>query len=68
MESVLQLLLLMFGFAVIVWLVFVVPDKMAVRRNRKPWIWVLISLLFSPVLAILLLLALGTDTSAEAQS
>lgn len=41
------------------WIYILLPARMAERRNRSRLIWVLISLCFSPVLAILLLLALG---------
>ncbi len=43
----------------IVWLYILLPADMARERNRDPLIWVLISIVGSPLLAILLLIALG---------
>ncbi len=42
----------------IIWL-YILPITMAGRRNRSGLIWFLIGLVGSPLLAILLLLALG---------
>jgi len=42
-----------------VWIFFLLPAEMAEERNRDPTVWVLISLVGSPFLAILLLIALG---------
>ena len=42
-----------------IWLWIFVPAQMAKRRHREVGIWVLISLAGSPLLAILLLIALG---------
>ncbi len=46
-----------FYFAV--WLFILLPADMARDRGRDPFIWVLISIVGSPFLAILLLAALG---------
>lgn len=43
----------------VVWLFVLLPSRMARERRRDPVIWVLISLVGSPLLAILLLTALG---------
>lgn len=43
------------------WLYVLLPADMARKRNRSAFIWVLISLFGSPILAILLLLALGNS-------
>lgn len=51
-----------FGFialAFALWLWIWVPAQMAKNRNRSPLVWVLISFVSSPLLAILLLAALG---------
>ena len=45
--------------ALMIWIIFVLPANMAAKRGRSPGIWVLISLVGSPPLAILLLIALG---------
>jgi len=47
--------------ALTIWFYFVVPAQMATNRNRRPGVWVLISLFFSPILAILLLIAMGNQ-------
>lgn len=44
---------------IVLWLYIFLPAGMAERRNRSKLIWVLISLFGSPILACLLLLALG---------
>ena len=45
----------------VLWLCVLLPAGMARKRNRSAFIWVLISLLGSPILAVLLLLALGNS-------
>lgn len=44
---------------IVLWLYILLPAGMAERRSRSQLIWVLISLFGSPILACLLLLALG---------
>lgn len=44
---------------IVVWLYIFLPAGMAERRSRSRLIWVLISIFGSPILACLLLLALG---------
>ena len=54
----------LFGFLAVClvgWFYILLPAGMAERRNRSQLIWVLISLVGSPILACLLLLALGDD-------
>ncbi len=53
-------LVLLYG---IVWLVFLLPADMARERGRDPFVWVLISIVGNPLLAILLLAALGDAKS-----
>lgn len=56
------------GFAVlffIVWLYVLLPSDMARERRRDPMVWVLISIVGSPLLAILLLMALGDAPTNE---
>jgi hypothetical protein len=43
----------------VIWLYIVVPAQMAGRRDRSAIGWVLISLIFSPLAAIIALLVLG---------
>ena len=59
LSGIAALAVLGFMFWFIVWLLFLLPADMARDRNRSPFAWVLISLIFSPFLAILLLIVLG---------
>ncbi|WP_170469038.1 hypothetical protein [Ruegeria arenilitoris] len=59
MEDIFILVLYVLAMVALLWLYFVVPWNMAKNRNRNPWIWVGISIVGSPLLAILLLYALG---------
>ena len=59
MDSDLHILFCLVFLWVSIWLVLFVPAGMATRRGRNRLIWMMISLCFSPVLAILLLAALG---------
>ena len=43
----------------LIWLVIVLPAQMASRRGRSVIGWILISVIFSPLLAIVLLAVLG---------
>lgn len=65
MEPVAFLLgVLAFSFCVwfIVWLVILLPYRMAEARNREGTAWVLVSLIGSPFLAIIALWLLGTKS------
>jgi hypothetical protein len=56
------------GFAMlfyIVWLSVLLPSNMARQRRRDPMVWVFISIVGSPPLAILLLMALGDAPTKE---
>ncbi|NOE36381.1 MULTISPECIES: hypothetical protein [unclassified Ruegeria] len=55
---VIQLIFMFILLVVVIWL-YILPITMAGRRNRSSFIWFLIGLVGSPLLAILLLLALG---------
>lgn len=59
MEGLFTALVALFALFVVLWLYVLLPAGMAERRNRSQLIWVLISLFGSPILACLLLLALG---------
>jgi hypothetical protein len=58
-EHVLNLLFALAVLALVIWLAILLPAQMARERRRNPLIWIGISLVGSPLLAILLLLALG---------
>lgn len=55
----LSIVALLLGCWLVLWLYIFLPAGMARRRNRSAFIWVLIGLFGSPILAVLLLLALG---------
>ncbi|WP_171104036.1 hypothetical protein [Ruegeria sp. HKCCD7255] len=55
---VIQLIFMLILLVIVIWL-YILPITMAGRRNRSGLIWFLIGLVGSPLLAILLLLALG---------
>lgn len=59
MEGILSIILGLLALFIVVWLYILLPAGMAERRGRSQLIWVLISLFGSPILACLLLLALG---------
>ncbi len=58
MDGIVSVLFLIVLLVLVVWL-YILPITMAGRRNRSGLIWFLIGLVGSPLLAILLLLALG---------
>lgn len=59
MDAPLIQLVVLFAITVFVIWLYILPITMAGRRNRSGLIWFLIGLVGSPLLAILLLLALG---------
>lgn len=59
MEDLFVLIFGLFALFVIVWFYIFLPAGMAERRNRSQIGWVLISLFFSPIIAIIALLVLG---------
>jgi hypothetical protein len=48
-----------------IWFVIILPARMAQRRGRSALVWVAISLIGTPLLAILLLVALGPVTASR---
>lgn len=61
----LPILALLLGCWLFLWLYVLLPVSMARVRNRSAFIWVLIALFGSPILAILLLLALGKSPAHD---
>jgi hypothetical protein len=59
MENILPVVFGLLALFIVLWLYILLPAGMAERRSRSQLIWVLISLFGSPILACLLLLALG---------
>jgi hypothetical protein len=63
------LLAFFFGVALLwftLWLYILVPARMARSRGRSAVVWVLLSLIFSPVLAIFFLWFLGDAANGRA--
>lgn len=63
-ESVFTFFALVVVLYVILWIYILLPAGMATKRGRSAFGWVVLSLLFSPVLACLLLLLLGDNPNA----
>jgi predicted transporter len=57
--NLLGLLLALVGLVFLFWFAIILPAQMATTRRRSAFLWICISLVGSPLLAILLLLALG---------
>lgn len=64
--AVLAVLALLAGLYFTVWLLILLPARMAEARGRSAFGWVLVSLVFSPFLAILLLWLLGNAPDRRA--
>jgi hypothetical protein len=64
-ETLLTLLLGLAALFVVVWLFILLPANMATARGRSAFGWVLLSILFSPILACLLLLLLGENPNRK---
>lgn len=45
--------------AFLIWVTFFVPYKMARKRNRNAFGWIMVSFLVNPLVSILVLLAIG---------
>lgn len=48
-----------------IWFVIILPARMARARGRRALVWVAISVIGTPLLAILLLVALGPVTASR---
>lgn len=62
------LLAVLVGLAVLyftIWILILLPAKMAEARGRSAFGWVLVSLFFSPFLAVILLWLLGDHPQRE---
>lgn len=59
MESLPMLLVYAVGLIVALWFFVVLPYRMAERRGRRGWIYVLLSFLLTPVLVVTVLWVLG---------
>lgn len=52
----------LFALFIVFWFVVLLPAGMARRRNRSALVWVAISIVGSPILAMLLLIAMSNDS------
>lgn len=59
MDGLVGLLLLLAALWFVLWLYILLPARMAEARGRSAVVWVLLSLLFSPLFAIFFLWLLG---------
>ena len=57
----LGIILALFALYVVVWFYILLPARMAEKRGRSAFGWVILSLIFSPILACILLWLLGDD-------
>ena len=59
MDTIIGFALILVAFAFAVWIGIYVPATMASNRDRSVVLWVILSLLITPILSILLLWVLG---------
>lgn len=59
MDALFALVFALLALWLAIWLFILLPARMAGARGRSAMIWVLVSILISPVVAILLLWVLG---------
>ena len=57
----LGIILALFALYVVVWFYILLPARMAEKCGRSAFGWVILSLIFSPILACILLWLLGDD-------
>ena len=53
------------AFCFAFWIYILLPARMAEARGRSAFGWVMLSLLFSPILACLLLMLLGNNPASR---
>lgn len=59
MDSFVLLIAALVALYLTLWVVILLPARMAEARGRSAFGWVLVSIFFSPFLAVILLLLLG---------
>lgn len=59
MDSLVLLILALVALYLTLWVFIFLPARMAEARGRSAFGWILVSLIFSPVVAVILLLLLG---------
>jgi hypothetical protein len=64
-ETIFTIIIGLAALFFILWIYILLPAGMATNRGRSAFGWVVLSLLFSPILACLLLLLLGDNPNAQ---
>jgi hypothetical protein len=64
-ESVFLIIVMLVCLYFLLWLFILLPAGMATNRGRSAFGWVLVSVLFSPILACLLLWLLGNNPNGR---
>ncbi|MBJ6372757.1 hypothetical protein [Sedimentitalea arenosa] len=64
-ETAFTIIFMLVALFVVFWLYILLPAGMATNRGRSAFGWVLLSLLFSPILACLLLLLIGDNPDRQ---
>ena len=65
METLLASALVIAILAFVVWISIILPYQMARKRNRSAIVWVLVSLLVSPLVSIIVLAIMGDAEPKE---
>jgi hypothetical protein len=65
MDSLVILIFALVGLYLTLWVIILLPARMAEARRRSAVGWVLVSIFFSPFLAVILLLLLGGSRRDE---
>ncbi|NPD21431.1 hypothetical protein [Alterinioella nitratireducens] len=65
LETVFTIIIGLAALYVVLWIYILLPAGMATKRGRSAFGWVVLSLIFSPILACLLLLLLGDNPNAQ---
>ena len=64
-ETIFTIIIGLAALYIVLWIYILLPAGMATKRGRSACGWVVVSLLFSPILACLLLLLLGDNPNAQ---
>ena len=64
-ETIFTIIIGLAALFFVLWIYILLPAGMATKRGRSAFGWVVLRLLFSPILACLLLLLLGNNPNAQ---
>ena len=64
-ETIFTIVIGLAALYIVLWIYILLPAGMATKRGRSAFGWAVLSLLFSPILACLLLLLLGDNPNAQ---